>query len=120
MALSQFAHSRLRRDLSRTGVVALVMLTSACAAPSTPPPVADTIASAPPAQVVTPVTPDHCGAADLRHLIGRSRREIPVPVFPSLQRVVCSTCVISAETVPRRLNFFFDAQTGQITEVRCG
>jgi len=118
LVLPQVRRNGLRRELSAMG--ALVTLISACAAPSPPPPAADKIAAAPPAQVVAPLEPDHCGAADQRQLIGRSRREIPVPVFPALQRVVCSTCAISGEHIAARLNFFFDAQSGLITEVRCG
>ncbi len=53
-------------------------------------------------------------------LIGRSRREIPVPVLPELQRVACTTCPITRDFNPRRLNFFFDAETGLIQEIRCG
>lgn len=53
-------------------------------------------------------------------LVGKSRREIPVPVLPALQRVACTTCPITMDYNPRRLNFFFDAETGVIKEVRCG
>jgi hypothetical protein len=40
--------------------------------------------------------------------------------MPALQRVACTTCPITMDYNPRRLNFFFDAETGVIKEVRCG
>jgi hypothetical protein len=63
---------------------------------------------------------DQCGAADLQRLVGRPRTEIPIPTDPNRQRVACTTCPVTQEYNPGRLNFFFDAQTGIIREVRCG
>jgi hypothetical protein len=63
---------------------------------------------------------DECGAADLQGLIGRPRTEIPVPVDPGRQRVTCTTCPVTQDFNPARLNFFFDADTGRIKQVRCG
>jgi len=54
------------------------------------------------------------------HLGGRPRREIPVPVRPERHRVACTTCPVTPDFSPERLNFFFDAQTGIIREIRCG
>lgn len=67
-----------------------------------------------------PLADDQCKASQAMALIGRSRREIPVPVLPALQRVACTTCPITMDYNPRRLNFFFDAETGVIKEVHCG
>lgn len=63
---------------------------------------------------------DTCGAAQLQHLVGRPRSEIPVPVHPERQRVACTTCMVTQDFSPERLNFFFDADTGVIREIRCG
>lgn len=63
---------------------------------------------------------DRCGAAELQGLVGRPRSEIPIPIYPNLQRVACTTCPVSEDVNPARLNFFFDANTGLIREVRCG
>ena len=100
--------------------VLLVMLTlAACSTP--PPPAPPPVAPTPP---VVPRSPepvaDQCGAAGLQHLIGRPRTEIPVPVQPNLQRVACTTCPVTQDYNPNRLNFFFDAATGLIKDVRCG
>lgn len=67
-----------------------------------------------------PTPKDACGAADLQALVGHSRTEIPVPVDPNRQRVACTTCPVSTDVRPERLNFFFDAGSGQIREIRCG
>ncbi|MEI6438842.1 MAG: peptidase inhibitor I78 [Alphaproteobacteria bacterium] len=63
---------------------------------------------------------DLCKAQQVMGLIGKSRLEIPVPVVPALQRVACTTCPITMDYNPRRLNFFFDAETGVIKQIRCG
>ena len=67
-----------------------------------------------------PTPKDACGAADLQALIGHSRTEIPVPVDPNRQRVACTTCPVTEDFRPDRLNFFFDADTGRIRQIRCG
>lgn len=92
--------------------------TSAPPAPA-PPPAATAPVSAPPVVAPQPVA-DTCGAQDLQSLVGRPRTEIPVPVRPDLQRVACTTCAITMDVNPNRLNVFFDAGTGLIKEVRCG
>jgi hypothetical protein len=65
-------------------------------------------------------TSDQCGAAALHGLIGRPKTEIPVPVRPELQRVACTSCPVTLDYNPVRLNFFFDADTGVIKQIRCG
>lgn len=68
-----------------------------------------------------PETPrDQCGAADLQRLVGRPRTEIPVPVDPSKRRVACTTCPVTQDYRPDRLNIFFDSESGIVKEVRCG
>jgi hypothetical protein len=63
---------------------------------------------------------DRCGASEAQNLVGKSRTEIPIPIDPAKQRVACTTCPVSMDFSPERLNFFFDAATGLIKEVRCG
>lgn len=72
----------------------------------------------PPAHAPPPE--DLCGASEWRHLVGQPRTAIPTPVRPELQRVACVSCPITMDYNPRRLNFFFDADTGVIREIRCG
>ena len=90
-----------------------------------PPAAAPAPAPAPPPQSRPPRAPDvsvrdQCGAGPMQRLVGRPRSEIPVPLEPSRQRVACTTCPVTLEYNPARLNFFFDAATGIVREVRCG
>lgn len=75
---------------------------------------------APPPVVAPEPVADTCGARPMQSLIGRPRTEIPIPLRPERQRVVCTTCPMTMDYVPERLNFLFDASTGLIKEVRCG
>ena len=92
-------------------------------AASTPIP-APTLAPEPPPRspIPQPNAPprDQCGASELQRLVGRPRTEAPVPINPNRQRVACTTCPVTEEFNPARLNIFFDAQTGRIKQVRCG
>ena len=63
---------------------------------------------------------DLCRAAPLQSLVGQPRTEIPVPVDVINRRVTCTTCPITEDYSPYRLNIFFDQQTGIVEEVRCG
>ena len=63
---------------------------------------------------------DMCGSARLRYLIGRLKSEIPVPVDPSLRRVTCTSCPVTMDFNPRRLNILYDQASGIIKEVKCG
>ena len=56
----------------------------------------------------------------MQGLIGRPRSEIPVPIDPNRQRVVCTTCPVTQDFDAGRLNFLFDAETGRIKQIRCG
>ena len=91
---------------------------------------ADQSASAPqppaPAPAQTPAPPpaqasgDQCGAAEMADLVGKPRTDIPVPVDPSRRRVYCTTCTVTQDYDPTRLNIVIDSQTGLIKEVKCG
>lgn len=63
---------------------------------------------------------DLCHAAELQNLVGQPRTEIPVPVDVINRRVTCTTCPITEDYSPYRLNIFYDQQTGIVEEVRCG
>ena len=98
------------------GATALLLL-SACASDTQAPP------PPPPAHRPPPPPPppaDQCGAAEAQRYVGRPRSEIPIPVLPALQRVACTTCPVTMDYSARRLNFFYDAQTGLVKEVKCG
>lgn len=63
---------------------------------------------------------DQCGADELAYLVGKPRSEIPVPVDPARRRVYCTTCMVTQDYDPTRLDIVFDAQTGIIKQVKCG
>jgi len=109
--------------MKRAIVLAAFLALAACStAPEPTPPTAPPPGPAPapaPAPAPEPAA-DMCHAAAHQNLVGRPKSEIPVPVKPELQRVACTTCAITMDFNPNRLNFFFDAQTGLIKQVRCG
>jgi hypothetical protein len=75
---------------------------------------------APPVSRPRPEPPDTCGLKSVRGLVGQPKSAIPVPVAPGLRRVTCSTCVQTQDYNPRRLNIYFDVDTGIIQRVACG
>ena len=109
----------------KRSVVLAVLALAACSTPPPPAPIPNVPvvpgARAPqPAPAPPPRPADSCGASEVQHLIGRPRTEIPIPLRPNLQRVACTTCPVTMDHNPNRLNFFFDAETGLIREIRCG
>jgi len=118
--------------MTRAAKLLLVLALAGCAAPPAPeaelPPIAEADAapaSPPPVSVapppfLPPPPPDTCGARELRYLIGKPRNEIPVPINPGGRRVTCTTCPMTMDFNPARLNILFDADTGIIREVKCG
>lgn len=98
---------------------ALVTL-AACTSPSAPdipPP-----GSPPPmaAYEPRPVPRDQCGAEALQTLVGQPRTAIPVPVDVSNRRVTCTTCPLTEDYSPSRLNILYDRDSGRVERVYCG
>ena len=83
-----------------------------------PPPVV--VAPPPPPLPPPPEPPDYCGARPLQYLVGQHRTLIPVPIHPNGRRVTCTTCPVTMDYSPQRLNIFYDQATGIIKEVKCG
>ena len=63
---------------------------------------------------------DLCKAGELQYLVGRHRNEIPVPVEVINRRVVCTTCPVTMDFSPYRMNIFYNAETELVEQVRCG
>ncbi|MFN3352335.1 MAG: hypothetical protein ACK4Z5_01900 [Brevundimonas sp.] len=82
--------------------------------------VADAAANPPVGSRLPTLDTDICKAGELQWLVGRPRSEIPVPVDVINRRVACTTCPVTEDYSPYRLNIFYDQQTGLVTEVRCG
>lgn len=126
----------MRRIIAMAG---LLLAVSACTSPYEPEPPFPGSPQTTPAPAPAPATPptpqpapppaaspapaptkDACGAAAVQNLVGHPRAEIPVPLDPAKQRVACTTCPVTLDYQPDRLNFFYDAGTGVIREIRCG
>jgi len=105
------------------GALAAALLLAGCAGdeptPLVTPAPGDGQADARPAHAAAPGK-DSCSLSAARSYVGKLRTELPVPIQPSLQRVVCTTCPVTLEFNPWRVNFLFDAETGVIKEVKCG
>lgn len=107
----------------RRAALAALTLAAACApvkAPAPPAAPAPVVVAPPPPPPPPPEPPDYCGARELQHLVGKHRTQIPVPVVPALRRVACTTCPVTMDYNPKRLNIYFEQSTGIIKEVKCG
>ena len=64
--------------------------------------------------------PDQCMASQYQYLVGRNRSEIPAEPAGPTWRVTCTTCPVTMDYNPSRLNVFFEQSSGIIREVKCG
>lgn len=64
--------------------------------------------------------PDQCKARQYQSYIGRNRSELPPRPADEVWRVTCTTCPVTMDYSPRRLNILYDQATGVIREVKCG
>ncbi len=67
-----------------------------------------------------PPEADSCGASARQTLVGKNRSEIPPTPSGENWRTACTTCAVTMDYRPDRLNIFFDEDTGAIKQVRCG
>ena len=112
-----------RGALGKGGLIALAALTgfSTPTADSTAPRTVERAQMSQPVGVrlVSPTT-DLCKAGDMQWLVGKPKTEIPVPVDVVNRRVTCTTCPVTEDFSPYRLNIFFNDQTDIVEQVRCG
>lgn len=106
--------------IRKLATLATVLVLSACASNPQPATSAPPITAAPTVPLPPPPPEDSCKSGELQYLVGRNRSEIPVPTDPSKRRVACTTCPVTMDYRPDRLNIFFDAETGIVKEVKCG
>lgn len=110
----------MKRLLATFGVILL----AGCATPPPPAPAPvyrpPIYTPPPPVYAPPPINRDQCGAGALQTLVGQPRTAIPVPVNPGMRRVTCTTCPVTMDYSPARLNILYDADTGIIREVKCG
>ena len=62
---------------------------------------------------------DTCGAAESQSLIGRNVAAVSFASDANV-RVACTTCAVTMDYDPNRMNVFFDQDTGRIERVTCG
>ena len=64
--------------------------------------------------------PSQCRADQYQRYVGRNRSELPPKPANETWRVTCTTCPVTMDYSPSRLNIFYEERTGTIREVKCG
>jgi hypothetical protein len=64
--------------------------------------------------------PARCKADQYQRFVGRNRSELPARPSGEVWRVTCTTCPVTMDYSPNRLNILFDEASGVIREVKCG
>lgn len=64
--------------------------------------------------------PSQCRADQYQRFVGRSRTELPAQPAGETWRVTCTTCPVTMDYNPARLNILYDQATGVVREVKCG
>lgn len=104
--------------------LALVLTSCSSGAPAPAPMPAPSTPTAPPAIALPAMPPaaekDQCGLKDAQAFIGQNRTALPAPVDPSRWRVACTTCPVTMDYRPDRLNILFNPDTGIVQQVKCG
>lgn len=63
---------------------------------------------------------DRCQASRYQRFVGRPVAEMPDAPQDAVWRTHCSTCAVTQELAPHRMNISFDAKTGTIVAIACG
>ena len=64
--------------------------------------------------------PQACKADQYQRFVGTNRSQLPQTPAGETWRVTCTTCPMTMDYNPRRLNILYDQATGVIREVKCG
>ena len=111
------------RALGKGGLIVLLAV-AACSTPASEAPAPRAVEEAQLSQPIgtrpTSPTADLCRAGELQWLVGTPKSQIPVPVDVVNRRVTCTTCPVTEDYSPHRLNIFFNEQTDIVEQVRCG
>ncbi|MGH7027707.1 hypothetical protein [Brevundimonas sp.] len=102
------------------GLLAVAGCSSASSAPTAPRIVEQARQNQPVGARLPQTDADMCKAGELQWLVGKPRTEIPVPVDVVNRRVACTTCPVTEDYSPYRLNIFYNQQTGIVERVSCG
>lgn len=108
----------MRRVLKSALCVATVLALAACQSPPAGTP------SEPVAAGEIPALPaaeqDTCQAASHRALLGSNYKQAPTAPPGKVYRVVCTTCPMTMDFNPQRLNIIYDEKSGLIRRLTCG
>jgi hypothetical protein len=81
-------------------------------------------ACATPPQAETPPSfddrPDQCRASEYQTLVGQNRSAIPATPAGATWRVTCSSCAVTMDYNPVRMNITYNDATGVVERVTCG
>jgi hypothetical protein len=64
--------------------------------------------------------PSQCRADQYQRFVGRHRSELPPEPPGATWRVTCTTCPVTMDYNPSRLNIFYEQSSGIIRQVKCG
>ena len=64
--------------------------------------------------------PTACKADQYQRLVGTNRSQLPQTPAGETWRVTCTTCPVTMDYNPSRLNIVYDEATGVIRQVKCG
>ncbi|MFC7379332.1 I78 family peptidase inhibitor [Brevundimonas sp. GCM10030266] len=64
--------------------------------------------------------PATCKADQYQRLVGTNRAQLPQQPAGETWRVTCTTCPVTMDYNPQRLNIVYDEATGVIRQVKCG
>ncbi|PZR36224.1 MAG: peptidase inhibitor I78 [Caulobacter segnis] len=125
---ARLGEAGMKRMMAGLGVGLALALAACSSAPEpkpAPPPPPET-PTAPPA-IALPAKPpaaeakeDQCGLKEAQAFLGKPRTSLPAPVDPSRWRVACTTCPVTMDYRPDRLNILFNTDTGVVQQVKCG
>jgi len=63
---------------------------------------------------------EQCRASAYQSYVGRNRSTLPQQPAGETWRVTCTTCPVTMDYNPRRLNILYNERTNIIEQVRCG
>jgi len=79
-----------------------------------------TVACAPVEPMPPADGPSQCKADQYQRFVGRHRSELPPRPADETWRVTCTTCPVTMDYNPSRLNILYEESSEIIREVKCG